>query len=362
MEIGHALPPSFGAVAAAWGESPAAQETAQVDANGPGHEPGERVDHGVEAAGVQTVARTPQQADEPKPVNETQVDTPLADVEFALPADLAQPVALVGLQVEAAAGWALPAHTFDPQLALARTSPRTDDEDDTRRRRAEPQADDDNDFTERDTDEGVEHAEAEEVVDEGPVPAEPWCEPLSLALRRALAASVTPQALLAAAEQWQRGRCVVLACPQGLDPAGPAWAFVLWPHARHTSPTPGVQRVAPALSLFGLRVDARLQWSVPPQASLWCHVRVVKEHHPRTGRQLVAVDGSTASKSGAPLPCEVQLGPVLARSLRRCDVCLRIPAAQRFWAALGAQWSAHVVVSSLPLIDADANTLEAATC
>jgi hypothetical protein len=171
---------------------------------------------------------------------------------------------------------------------------------------------------------------------------------------------VTPQALIAAAEQWQRGRCVVLACPQGLDPAGPAWAFVLWPRTRTPSPT--VQRVAPALALYGLRVDARLQWSSPPHAGQWCHVRVVKEHHPRTGRQLVAVDGSNASKPDAPLPCEVQLGPVLARSLRRCEVCVRIPAAQRFWAALGAQWSAHVVVSSLPLVDADAATLEAATC
>jgi hypothetical protein len=53
---------------------------------------------------------------------------------------------------------------------------------------------------------------------------------------------------------------------------------------------------------------------------------------------------------------------VLARSLRWCEVCVRIPAAQRFWTALGAQWSVHVVVSSLPLVDVDAATLEAATC
>jgi hypothetical protein len=123
-----------------------------------------------------------------------------------------------------------------------------------------------------------------------------------------------------------------------------------------------VQRMAPPLSLYGLRVDARLQWSSPPQPGQWCHVRVVKEHHPRTGRQLVAVDGASATKSQTPLPCEVQLGPVLARSLRWCEVCVRIPAAQRFWAALGAQWSVHVVVSTLPLVNADAATLEAATC
>jgi hypothetical protein len=354
MEIGHALPPSLGPVAAAWGESPAADVAVEADAGMLGHEPGVRVDHGVEAAGMQTVARTPQQPDEPRPVDQTHADTPLAAVEFALPADLTVPVALVGLQVEAAAGWPLPPHTFDP---LSRTSQRPVDEDDARRQAEtadEPEIDED-------TDDDTEHVEAEEVADETPVPDEPWCEALSLALRRALAARVTPQALLAAAEQWQRSRCVVLACPQGIDPSGPAWAFVLWPRLRHAAASTGAQRIAPALSLYGLRVDARLQWSSPPRPGQWCYVRVVKEHHPRTGRQLVAVDGSTDSKSDA-LPCEVQLGPVLARTLRRCDVCVRIPAAQRFWNALGAQWSVHVVVCALPLVDADAATLEAATC
>lgn len=362
MEIGHALPTSLGPVATAWGESPAADEAAQADAKLAGHEPGQSADHGLEAAGVQTVARAPQTPDAPKPIDAAQLDTPLADAGFALPADLAVPVALVGLQVEAASGWPLPPHTFDPQSALSRTTARTVDDEAPH----QPAAEHDED-TEC-ADEGAEDSSAEpaeaEAVDEvaEPPPAEPWCEPLSLALRRALAARVTPQALLAAAEQWQRGRCVVLACPQGPDPAGPAWAFVLWPRLRQTAPTPGVQRVAPALSLYGLRVDARLQWSSPPQAGQWCHVRVVKEHHPRTGRQLVALDGTAAATREGPLPCEVQLGPVLARSLRWCEVCVRIPAAQRFWAALGAQWSVHVVVSSLPLVDADADTLEAATC
>ncbi len=355
MEIGHALPPSLGPVAAAWGESPAADVAVEADAGLPGHEPGARVDHGVEAAGVQTVARAPQTPDEPKPVDQAHAETPLADVEFALPADLTVPATLVGLQVEAAVGWALPPHTFDP---LSRTSQRQVDEDDARRH-PEP-ADEEPEVAEESHDD-IEHAEAEEVLGEAPTPDEPWCEPLSLALRRALAARVTPQALLAAAEQWQRARCVVLACPQGLDPSGAAWAFVLWPRLRHTAASTGVQRVAPALSLHGLRVDARLQWSSPPHPGQWCHVRVIKEHHPRTGRQLVAVDASTDAKSDA-LPCEVQLGPVLARTLRRCDVCVRIPAAQRFWNALGAQWSVHVVVCSLPLVDADAATLEAATC
>jgi hypothetical protein len=356
MEIGPVLPPSLGPVAVAWGESPAAEAALHADAGPPGHEPGTRVDHAVEAAGAQTVALEPRAVDEPKPVLPSQLDTPLADVGFALPADLAVPVALVGLQVEAAAGWPLPPHTFDAQSTLARHAPRNVADEQPRRR--EPTADEEQETAQDDADPAPQ-AQAEAVGDAEPAPDEPWCEALSLALRRALAARVTPQALLDAAEQWQRGRCVVLACPQGIDPAGPAWAFVLWPRLRQAVPTPGVQRVAPALSLFGLRVDARLQWSSPPQRGQWCHVRVVKEHHPRTGRQLVAVDGAA---SRAPLPCEVQLGPVLARSLRWCEVCVRIPAAQRFWAALGAQWSVHVVVSSLPLVDADAATLEAVTC
>lgn len=358
MEIGPVLLPSLGPVAAAWGESPAADEAAQVDAAVIEHQPGERVDHGVEAAGVQTVARSPQ-VEEPKSPSETQVDTPRAEAEFTLPADLAVPVALVGLQVEAGSGWPLPPHTFDP---LLRTTSRRVEDDDAARH-TEPAVDEEAEFDDdADDHEDTEAAEADELVDAEPAPMEPWCEPLSLALRRALAAQTTPQALLAAAEQWQRGRCVVLACPQGLDPAGLAWAFVLWPCMRAQVTSGTVQGMAPALSLHGLRVDARLQWASTPHPGQWCHVRAVKEHHPRTGRQLIAVDAPAASDSDALLPCEVQLGPVLARSLRRCEVCVRIPAAQRFWSALGAQWSMHVVVSSLPLIDADATTLEDATC
>jgi hypothetical protein len=97
-----------------------------------------------------------------------------------------------------------------------------------------------------------------------------------------------------------------------------------------------------------LRVEARLQWSAPPHEGQWCHARVVKEHHPRSGRQLVAC-GSTSGETATHVACEVQLGPVLARSVRWCDVCVRINAVQRFWNALGAQWSVHVVVSAMPL-------------
>jgi hypothetical protein len=114
---------------------------------------------------------------------------------------------------------------------------------------------------------------------------------------------------------------------------------VLWPRTAHGAAH------AP-ITLKGLRVEARLQWSAPPHDGQWCHVRVVKEHHPRRGRQLIACEGAEAATHVA---CEVQLGPVLARSVRWCDVCVRINAVQRFWNALGAQWSVNVVVSAQPL-------------
>jgi hypothetical protein len=266
------------------------------------------------------------------------------DSDFAAPSALLVPAMLVGLQVEAATSWPMPWRGFDP------APPRV--ERDPEHERAAPQiVADDDEYS--DAEDG---AAAQTGEDNGEVPAEEhieqpleadWSEPLTRTLRTALAGRVPPHALLAAAEQWQRGRCVVLACPQGDDPAGPAWAFVLWPRRNAVRAVDGV---APPLALHGLRVEARLQWSAAPQGAQWCHVRVVKEHHPRTGRQLVSLNNTTASGARQPVPCEVQLGPVLARSLRWCEVCVRIQAAQRFWIALGAQWSVHVVVCSLPLI------------
>jgi hypothetical protein len=86
---------------------------------------------------------------------------------------------------------------------------------------------------------------------------------------------------------------------------------------------------------------------------------VIKEHHPRSGRQLIP---NTPADPGGRVPCEVQLGPVLARPLRCCDVCVRINAARRFWNALGAQWSMQVIVASQPLIGTGAAAEENAPC
>ncbi|MFL6665363.1 MAG: hypothetical protein ACJ8G7_24610, partial [Rhizobacter sp.] len=169
-----------------------------------------------------------------------------------------------------------------------------------------------------------------------------WPEPLSKALRDALRAKPVSQALLAAAEQWRLGRCVVLACPQGAHPAGPTWAFVLWPRRGSLATAP--------LALFGLRVEARLHWSRLPPTLDWCHARVMKEQHPRQGRQLVALD----ARGTATVPCEVQLGPVPLRTPRWRDACVRIDAMRQFWNALGTQWSVTVVVGSRPLAGIDA--------
>ncbi|EHR71419.1 hypothetical protein BurJ1DRAFT_2590 [Burkholderiales bacterium JOSHI_001] len=193
-------------------------------------------------------------------------------------------------------------------------------------------------------------------------PEADWCTPLNQALRAALGAQPLPDALAAAAEQWRLGRCVVLACPQGADFTGPAWAHVLWPRQRGRR-LKNQRQGAGLPALHGVRVEAALQWAaLPPQG--WCHVRAVKTHHPRLGRQLLAIAPQADSASGAqaqaqasngtPVPCEVQLGPIRAHAPRWQWACIRIHAVRPFWAALGAQWSAHVLVSQRPLVAASA--------
>ncbi len=310
---------------------------------------GTRVDNALEHGAVQTQARP--QAAVPEPVRTHETALPAAAharSDFAVPAALLVPATLIGLQVERAEAWPLPQPAFMP-APPPRLSAAAERED-------APKAKDEAPSSAARDEEGTAADEQPAANDPPAVEAQAednWCEALTAALREALAAKVPPQPLLAAAEQWQRGRCVVLACPQGLDPDGAAWAFVLWPRPFSLSRRRSDGSVAP-LALFGLRVEARLQWSSPPHEPHWCHVRVVKEHHPRRGRQLV----SPGDAGAAPVACEVQLGPVLARSLRWCEVRVRIDAAQRFWAALGAQWSVHVVVCSQSLIRPRVTTTE----
>ena len=307
----------------------------------------EHVDRGPETAALQTLARPhPQVAERAVHADQALPVQQHGHSDFAMPAALLVPTALIGLQVEHAATWPAPARGFDPDPAPLQEAR-------VRDREAPPPP----------IEQGAEDEDAppQDDIETSPGPAAEaehdcaalcddeddgaWCERLTRALQTALAVKAPPPALLGAAEQWRRGRCVVLACPQGNDPGGPAWAFVLWPRRRAARRVEGAE---PALALFGLRVEARLQWSTRFPGSGWHQVRAIKEHHPRTGRQLVP---AAADPSGR-VACEVQLGPVLARTLRRCDVCLRVNAVRRFWNALGAQWSMHVVVCAHPLLDA----------
>lgn len=316
----------------------------------PARPAGTHADHGPESANVQIYGRTPVPAPEPtRGADAAVVAAAHAERDFALPASLLVPATLVGLQVERAEGWPLPQPAFVPSAARPLTRVERDRQE--KDEQPQPQSQEPADHAAGEGGEGDEAPHAE------PAPSAPsfeagtqedWSEALTRALREALAARIVPQPLLAAAEQWRRGRCVVLACPQGIDPAGPAWAFVLWPRPRKPVSFRGADAAAP-LALFGLRVEARLQWSSPHRSAHWCHVRVVKEHHPRRGRQLIAAEHPAADGKALPPACEVQLGPVLARSLHWCEVCVHIHAAQRFWAALGQQWSVHVVVCSQPL-------------
>jgi hypothetical protein len=248
------------------------------------------------------------------------------------------PALLSGLHTEAAATWPLP-HPTTPE-AVARFVVARRDEPPPRHdeHRDQPAPAPDEDAAPEPTERRHDSSRPDPMFDVAADGA--WSDALTSALRRALAQFTPPSALVVAAEQWRRGRCVVLACPQGPDPAGLAWAFVLWPR-------PGVSgQDVPDLS--GLRVHARLQWrQLPP--SPWCHVRALKEHHPRHGRRLVA-SGVDASRSDLTVPCEVQLGPVASAPPHRCEVRVLIQAAQRFWAALGRQWSVHVVVGARPLL------------
>jgi hypothetical protein len=335
---GADAPIGVGAVAAVpsplAGIAPALHAEGAVNDHFPGATggPPSTADAGQQAACAQSGSQPPQvQVSEPvRPADTLLPHASYAGSEFAIPADQLVPATLTGLQVEGTGSWPL----------LHRPLPEAPPHEARERRGRDQGRGDSHPCDEPEADAAPPDATAKDgigaqaVLVEEPAPDD-WCRPLTQALRAALASRLPPRALQIAAEQWRRGRCVVLACPQAQDSAGPAWAFVLWPR-----PGTGGQ---PALR--GLRVPARLQWSAPPHGMTWCHVRVVKEHHPRRGRQLVTLD-----TAGAAPPCEVQLGPVLARSLRWCEVCVRIDAVYRFWSALGEQWSASVVVCSCPLV------------
>lgn len=328
----------------------------QADATAaPPRPAGTRADSGLEHGLAQTQARPQPIAAERLHTHDNTLPASDAGSEFAVPPALLVPVTVIGLQAERAETWPLPQPAFVPMpLPLQGTSassvqaPRVDVERDAQAQEDQRESEDDRAAADGECD----TAEAELAPE---VETEDWCDELSRTLREVLGAGVPPQPLQIAAGEWRRGRCVVLACPQGVDPAGPAWAFVLWPRTLGQSRPSAEERKTPPL-LRGLRVEAYLQWSDLTPASHWLQVRMVKEHQPHSGRQLVPAGGL----SGEPVACAVQLGPVLARLPRGWLVCVRINAAQRFWVALGSQWSVQVVVCSRALLPPRAPAAEEA--
>jgi hypothetical protein len=165
-------------------------------------------------------------------------------------------------------------------------------------------------------------------------------------LRSTFYSHTPPAGLIGAVEQWRRGRCVVLACPQCDEPASAAWAVVLWPRRAISA-----QDIPFPLMLFGLRVEARLVRAVRPQCATSYHVRVVKQQHRQFGCQLFTLADRESQGRVAANRGEAPLSAVLRPSPRARELCLlNGDGVRRFWAALGAQQSVHVIVSARPLL------------
>jgi hypothetical protein len=180
--------------------------------------------------------------------------------------------------------------------------------------------------------------------------AQPWCDELIAALRRAASRVSGQPALQVAAEAWLRGRAVLLACPQTDSDRSIGWLFVLWRCIDPQGPL-----------LRGQRFAARLTWAQQADSQpLWWAVRVAKDHQAGRGRQLI-----TRNELHAPRPvdaagrvsCELQLGPVRPVLARWRDVRVRVDAVQRLWSALDVQWSLPLLVSSEPLLAGVAETV-----
>ncbi len=249
----------------------------------------------------------------------------LAD-PHARPDSALVPATRASLRADPAALWGLPRSAFDADAPGLLPMPI--DEDADGRADADDEASDPGAFEV----DGVDDA----VAVDGPDVA--WCAALGRKLRQVLAARA-PVPLMALAAQWQRGRCTMLVCPQGVRGGASGWAFVLWPYP------PSDGSLLPAL--YGVRVAARLGWQAQLHGADWVHARLMREHHRRHGRQLVAADRTPAAGR---MPCLMQLGPVAQPNAPAAEVRVQIDAVQRVWAALGRQWSVHLAVCSAPLL------------
>jgi hypothetical protein len=325
----------------------------------PSNAPARHVEHGAETATVQTHARgdlaspSARGNADGRPGDSALPGAAQAPDGHALAADQLVPAALIGLQAQPA--WTMP-------LPVPFAFRRADDEAPAAARRdrdgdADPDEEDEADDGEPEAADPPDAAESPDATPDAVLdPADDAaCDAVARALQAWLAAPSrgigAAGALSAILDQWQRGRCVVVACPHGADPNGAAWAFVLRLRrpvlrpldARHADVHPADPRRR--LSIAGRLVPARLQWRLAPLGAQWVHGRLAKDHHPQRGRQLVPLGVAP----GTATPCHVQLGPVLAERRLPADVHLRIDAVRRFWGALGDQWSVLVVACSLPL-------------
>ena len=108
MEIGHSLPViGLGQAAATWAVGVPSGDAAPL-ADPAASEPGQGVDNTIESAAVQTLVRPQPPVTEVHNTDDVMPTSMSVDSEFAAPAALLVPVALVGLQVEAAASWPMP--------------------------------------------------------------------------------------------------------------------------------------------------------------------------------------------------------------------------------------------------------------
>lgn len=171
-----------------------------------------------------------------------------------------------------------------------------------------------------------------------------WGTPLLAALRQAAQRPAARSALRAAAEAWERGRSVLLACPVREDEAQAAWLFVLRP-ARNSRP----------MRLCGERFAARLRWSRPGAEGRWWCVRVAKSYSLRRGGQLLTQEQDSAGR----VSCELQLGPFPPLLPRWNEVLVRVDRVQRLWQALGTQWSLPLLVCDQALLGAKAGDVMA---
>ena len=209
--------------------------------------PGAPAGHGLQSAAMQTLACPHAPVFEPLRAADAALDTSLqAGHASEVVVEQLVPVTMSALQVDPAAAWPLLRRGVDAQWNDPPPAAKADPPPATPERDRELTTDDtEGACTEPDVGRGDAGGDFEDSADTG------WCDALTAALREALAAKVPPQALLAAGDQWRRGRRVVLACPQSVDPAGPAWAFVLWPRPQ--------RRAGP-----GRRVTARAPRSARP--------------------------------------------------------------------------------------------------